>query len=737
MTKHEDSFTPALPQPDQEFMRAHLAFLFDPAFVHPYPDAQIEIAFGKKKPIFAKLFSAFTNPQEIIDFAVARNLEGNNVYVGATLKCGDAPPLSRTTDDHFSAARCLYADHDDEGNVASALRKASAVDLPPAAIVYTGTKPSLRAQTYYLSDKPITDGNILERGNQAIAAYFGSDASVFNRGRLLRLAGTVTHPPEGKAAKGYIPELVKIRFSRDKRAHSPQKLIGLAASASAAPPAPAPVAPPPGQIRQQALATVNQPPAVVQQGNPFKIINDMALKNPAAWVYDLFGANSVEHNAKKNVYRIPSAALGRANEEDISIHPTGIKDFGIHDLAGEDPLKTFFRKPGGRCATDLVIEYGLGGVKNPDTLKQALLWLCERMQIAPQEIGWKSNGVPERTEVTTKIYSYKRLAEFEDENHDKREIIRGLLAYEETTSLIAPPKSCKSAVAAELAVHAAGGLDYHGFKNLGAVGVVYFALERQKLTKRRIIAHRRLLGLPKSIPLIVCGELINLTTPGSDQILIETLRAMGKDLGIEIGLAIFDTKAKIIAGAGGDEDKARDRGITHANLQRVRNETGIHTLLIGHTGKDPSRGERGSNSALGDDDVQMTITKQGDIFNVEVTAANDMDEGHLFSFRSEPFVFGQRDDGSTDQVHIVASADRPEQKAATKSDKLTPNQKTFFAILCNAGSAGLTVEEWNAAGKEAGIGGGRRATFFDLRDSLKDKGFIREYGGKWRVNHSG
>jgi AAA domain/Bifunctional DNA primase/polymerase, N-terminal len=360
--------------------------------------------------------------------------------------------------------------------------------------------------------------------------------------------------------------------------------------------------------------------------------------------------------------------------------------------------------------------------------------LTEPREIKDRESS-PSNPTP-RTNAEPKVYTYKRLAEFEDENHDKREIIRGLIAYEETGSLIAPPKMCKSAVGAELAVHMAGGLNYHGFKNLGAVGVVYFAMERQMLTKRRIIAHRRLLGLPKDIPLIVCADLIDLTSPGSDRVVIETLNAMSKDLGVTVGAGIFDTRAKLIAGAGGDENLAKDRGVINANMQRVRNETGIYSLFIGHTGKDPGRGERGSNAGLGDDDVQMTITKLGDIFNVEVTAANDMDEGHLFSFRSEPYVFGQRDDGTTDQVYIVGAAPERSQKAASQEVRLTKNQQTLFSILYAAGSQGLTLEEWNERAHSAGLGTKRRADLFDWRSSLQSKGLVREYGGKWRVNHS-
>ena len=57
-------------------------------------------------------------------------------------------------------------------------------------------------------------------------------------------------------------------------------------------------------------------------------------------------------------------------------------------------------------------------------------------------------------------------------------------------------------------------------------------------------------------------------------------------------------------------------------------------------------------------------------------------------------------------------------------------------ILLNAGSQGLTLEEWNKRARDqAGIT--RKATLFNLRDALRSKGLIYEnqYTGVWRVKH--
>jgi hypothetical protein len=44
-----------------------------------------------------------------------------------------------------------------------------------------------------------------------IAKGFGTDQSVINPARIMRVAGTVNYPNRAKLGKGYIPELVTLQ----------------------------------------------------------------------------------------------------------------------------------------------------------------------------------------------------------------------------------------------------------------------------------------------------------------------------------------------------------------------------------------------------------------------------------------------------------------------------------------------------------------------------------------------
>jgi AAA domain len=332
---------------------------------------------------------------------------------------------------------------------------------------------------------------------------------------------------------------------------------------------------------------------------------------------------------------------------------------------------------------------------------------------------------------TMRGYPFVTFDEMDVESPAKQWLIKNILARGETSAWIAPPGAMKSAMLAQAAVHVAAGLDWHGYRNKGAAGVVYFAIERADLVKRRLRAHKGLLGL-QGTPIAVSSSTIDLTKPDAFKKVVDTIRDAKTILGAEIGLVIVDTFAKLIAAAAGDENSAKDQGAVFANVQRVKNATGVHVALIGHTGKDESRGARGSNALLGDVDLMVTISGE-EIKTATVTKANDAPEGPLFSFKSETHDFGTDEDGDPITVNVVSSESISQTESRPRDPKLTRNQQTLFGMLHDAGS--LTLEDWNTQAREAGIGSRRPADLNDIRRALLSKNLIRNYGDKWTVNH--
>lgn len=86
---------------------------------------------------------------------------------------------------------------------------------------------------------------------------------------------------------------------------------------------------------------------VSKELNKYGLINKEALANLDKWVPALFGKGAIKTDDGR--YRVSSKALGRKLQEDLSISPEGIVDFGIADQGDE--------REGKRTAIEIVVEY--------------------------------------------------------------------------------------------------------------------------------------------------------------------------------------------------------------------------------------------------------------------------------------------------------------------------------------------------------------------------------------------
>jgi hypothetical protein len=236
----------------------------------------------------------------------------------------------------------------------------------------------------------------------------------------------------------------------------------------------------------------------------------------------------------------------------------------------------------------------------------------------------------------------------------KRWLLKGVIAKGETSNWVGPPGAGKSALMTEVSVHCAGPRDWRGHKAKERGGVLILALERADLYRRRLYAYRLRDGLPADLPISVSNTIVGLLDPSCVDQIVEAVREAEADFGIAVGLIVIDTFSKGIAVDGGDEDKARDQNRAAANLRNVHTRLDVHIGLVGHTGKNPDRGARGSNAQDGDADVMVMIS--GDtIRTAEVTKGNDQPERVLAQFRLESFELGRDEDGDPITTAIVST----------------------------------------------------------------------------------
>lgn len=118
------------------------------------------------------------------------------------------------------------------------------------------------------------------------------------------------------------------------------------------------------------VAPAAPPSGAATGGDDFAKVNAAAMAALHAWVPALFGGREQVHGQG---YRVTSKALGRDLQEDLAIHPTGIKDWGVADMGD--------RRGGARSPVDLVMEWGPGTSRAVDALK----WLAKVLGIELQK----------------------------------------------------------------------------------------------------------------------------------------------------------------------------------------------------------------------------------------------------------------------------------------------------------------------------------------------------------------
>ena len=179
---------------------------------------------------------------------------------------------------------------------------------------------------------------------KALAARFNGDAAVIDLPRVMRLPGFFN-----RKAQPFMARIVRVN---DAPAYAVADFAFAGATAAA-----------------EANKAINPPSFNSDYPlNAWSFLNSLALANLDRWVPELFGDAAV-YQPGTGGWRVSSVALGRDLEEDLSIHPSGIKDWGVHDLGDT--------RAGKRSPIDLVMEF------QQLDLDDAFSWLNDRLHSGP------------------------------------------------------------------------------------------------------------------------------------------------------------------------------------------------------------------------------------------------------------------------------------------------------------------------------------------------------------------
>lgn len=306
------------------------------------------------------------------------------------------------------------------------------------------------------------------------------------------------------------------------------------------------------------------------------------------------------------------------------------------------------------------------------------------------------------------------LAEFaEQPGREAGYAVKGLLQRASYAEVYGAPGEGKTFVALDLAYHIAGNLPWMGHK-VHAGPVLYLAFEGTGGLIRRAQALRQHYG-KADVPLYLAGAAMDVRTSSGrgdlDRLLAE--------LPSRPVLIVIDTLARALM--GGDENSAQDVGAFNNVIQGLIEATGACVLIIHHSGKDKSRGARGSSALLAALDTEIEI----DAGMILARKQRDVEIAPPIGFRLASIPVGIDSDGDATTSCVVM----PAEAQQVRRPRLKANNKAAFDVLCQLSpdNAPVVLEDWRkACEKEGFIGAGRAASkgFYNVKTALREMGYI-------------
>ena len=234
-------------------------------------------------------------------------------------------------------------------------------------------------------------------------------------------------------------------------------------------------------------------------------------------------------------------------------------------------------------------------------------------------------------------------------------IIKGVLPQAEVGILYGQSGSGKTFFVLDMAATVARGAEWRGRK-VSNCRVVYVAAEAREGIKKRMDAYDQHVCADGSRPDIIASS-PNLLSTDTKQL----IEAIGS-----AGLIILDTMA---ASHSGDENSAKDMGLFLAACKDISHATGAMVLAVHHTGKEDSKGMRGSSALFAGADFVMEIFKNkvGDHFEHGAMLSKSRDDitGTSFGFELKRVTVGVDDEGDDVTTCVI----EPVQKEVSKTPK--------------------------------------------------------------------
>jgi len=311
----------------------------------------------------------------------------------------------------------------------------------------------------------------------------------------------------------------------------------------------------------------------------------------------------------------------------------------------------------------------------------------------------------------------------------------------------------KTFFALDLALHVAAGMDWHGNRvpsgDKWAGPVIYVAGEGGSGINNRIeamrLANPELMGrIEDNGDFCLLSTPIDLCTSEDGEYLAE---AILEDFDTNPSLIVVDTLARTFG--AGDENTAKDMGAFVKSIDLLREVTKAHVMVIHHSGKDASKGARGSGSLRAAADTEIELTRSEDVVTAEAKKQRDMPCDGVFAYRLKGVLLGFDEDGDKVTSAVVEATEAPARRARLNgsdkigmqalSDAIALHGKVMHSDMFPSNRKVVSLDQWREMCDRHSLSAGdspsaQRTAFMRIKTRLQDKEQVRIVDGYvWRV----
>jgi hypothetical protein len=292
-------------------------------------------------------------------------------------------------------------------------------------------------------------------------------------------------------------------------------------------------------------------------------------------------------------------------------------------------------------------------------------------------------------------------------------LIDGVLPAGSFSALYGPPGSFKSFHALHIAHCIATGTPWMGNEVTEAGGVLYIAGEGFGGVGARIKACKQHYQTEDGAPIYVIRHQLNLRSSVEDfNALMLAVETLVMDTGIDFKLIVIDTLAR--AFGGGDENSASDMMqfvVTCGHIQKIVQDAAL--MILHHSGKDQSRGMRGSSALLGAVDSELELLRIEDSMKgiIRIAKQKDGEDGTRYGFE-------------------MVTVELPAPQGTLQ---IGEPQTSLAVQPCELGQFDALKRDAKGASSNAGHGKNQVLSLQCLENAIKKNGFLKLIEGSQRM----